>query len=70
MTPRTVLYLHSSAGRYGADRQLLAIAGGLDPARYAALVVLPEDGPLADDLRALGIEVLVRPLAVLRRALM
>jgi glycosyltransferase involved in cell wall biosynthesis len=70
VTPRTVLYLHSSAGRYGADRQLLAIAGGLDPARYAALVVLPEDGPLADDLRALGIEVLVRPLAVLRRALM
>ena len=29
--PRTVLYLHSSAGRYGADRQLALIAGGLDP---------------------------------------
>lgn len=67
---RTVLYLHSSAGRYGADRQLHAIATGLDPARYAALVVLPEDGPLAGDLRAAGVEVLVRPLAVLRRALM
>ena len=29
---RTVLYVHSSAGRYGADRQLLAVAaahGGL-----------------------------------------
>ncbi len=67
---RTVLYLHSSAGRYGADRQLHAIATGLDPARYAALVALAEEGPLADDLRAAGIEVVVRPLAVLRRALM
>jgi len=70
VSPRTILYLHSSAGRYGADRQLCAIATGLDPRRYAALVVLPEDGPLADDLRAGGVEVLVRPLAVLRRALM
>lgn len=70
MTPRTVLYLHSSSGRYGADRQLHAIATGLDPTRYGALVVLPEEGELADDLRVAGVEVLVRPLAVLRRSLM
>ena len=70
MSPRTVLYLHSSAGRYGADRQLHALATGLDPARYAALVVLPDDGPLAGDLRRAGVEVFIRPLAVLRRALM
>jgi glycosyltransferase involved in cell wall biosynthesis len=67
---RTVLYVHSSAGRYGADRQLLAMASGLDPARYRALAVLAENGPLAEDLRAREIEVVVRPrLAVLRRAL-
>ena len=36
----TVLYLHSSAGRYGADRQLALLATGLDPARYRPLVVL------------------------------
>ena len=67
---RTVLYVHSSAGRYGADRQLLALAAGLDPQRYRALAVLPGPGPLADDLRARGIEVIARPgLAVLRRAL-
>ncbi len=70
MTPRTVLYLHSSSGRYGADRQLHAIATGLDPARYDAVCVLPDHGELAADLRAAGIEVLVRPLAVLRRSLM
>lgn len=68
--PRTVLYVHSSAGRYGADRQLLAMAAGLDPARFRAVAVLPEAGPLADDLQAAGVEVIVRPrLAVLRRAL-
>jgi glycosyltransferase involved in cell wall biosynthesis len=43
---------------------------GLDPARYRPLVVLPDHGPLAADLRAAGIEVLVRPLAVVRRSLM
>lgn len=70
MAARTVLYVHSSAGRYGADRQLLAIAVGLDPARYRAVVVLAEDGPLAGDLRAAGVETIVRPrLAVLRRSL-
>nr|MBA2349949.1 hypothetical protein [Solirubrobacterales bacterium] len=70
MSPRRILYLHSSAGRYGADRQLHLMATGLDPERYVALAVLPDEGPLADDLRAAGIEVLIRPLAVLRRALM
>jgi glycosyltransferase involved in cell wall biosynthesis len=68
--PRTVLYLHSSSGRYGADRQLHALATGLDPDRYRALVVLPGDGELVGDLQQAGIEVLIRPLAVLRRSLM
>jgi glycosyltransferase involved in cell wall biosynthesis len=65
---RTVLYLHSSSGRYGADRQLELLATGLDPDRFRALVVLPEEGELAGDLRAAGVDVRVRPLAVLRRA--
>jgi glycosyltransferase involved in cell wall biosynthesis len=68
--PRTVLYLHSSSGRYGADRQLLLLAAGLDPERYSAVVALPEEGDLADDLRAAGVEVVVRPLAVVRRELL
>ena len=63
------MLLHSSAGRYGADRQLALVAGGLDPARYRAVVVLPDEGPLADDLRGARTEVIVEPLAVLRREL-
>jgi glycosyltransferase involved in cell wall biosynthesis len=65
-----VLYLHSSAGRYGADRQLALLATGLDPARWRPLVVLAMDGELRADLQAAGVEVLERPLAVLRRAAM
>jgi glycosyltransferase involved in cell wall biosynthesis len=61
--------VHSSSGRYGADRQLHLIATGLDPDRFSALVVLPERGPLADDLQAAGVEVVLRPLGVLRRSL-
>ncbi len=67
--PRTVLILHSSAGRYGADLQLLAIAGGLDRARWRALCVLPERGELGPLLEEAGAEVVVHPLAVLRRTL-
>lgn len=61
------MLLHSSAGRYGADRQLLLLASGLDGDRYRPLVVLAEDGPLAADLRAAGVTVRVRDLAVARR---
>ncbi len=68
MAPRTVLILHSSAGRYGADRQLLAITAGLDPGRWRALCVLPEGGELRPLLEDAGAEVVVHPLAVLRRA--
>lgn len=64
----TILFLHSSAGRYGADRQLLALAAGLDRDRFTSLVVLPERGQLAGLLEAEGVEVAVAPLAVLRRA--
>lgn len=69
MSARTVLYLHSSSGRYGADRQLRLISGGLDRERFVPLVVLPGEGPLVGDLQADGIEVLVRPLGVIRREL-
>ena len=67
--PARVLFVHSSSGRYGADRQLHLIAAGLDRARFEPLVVLPHEGPLAADLRRDEIEVMVRPLSVLRREL-
>lgn len=67
--PVPILLLHSSAGRYGADLQLLAIAGGIDGERFEPIAVLPERGELAPLLEERGVEVLVHPLAVLRRGL-
>lgn len=69
-TARTVLYLHSSAGRYGADRQLALLAGGLDPERYRPLVVMPHRGPLVEDLLELGVDTVIGPVAVMRRELL
>lgn len=62
-----VLFIHGSAGGYGADRQLRVLAEGLDRERFDPLVVLPEEGELAAPLRGAGIPVHVEPLAVLRR---
>jgi glycosyltransferase involved in cell wall biosynthesis len=44
------------------------MATGLDRSRWRAVCVLPFEGPLADDLRAGGVEVVIRALPVLRRA--
>jgi glycosyltransferase involved in cell wall biosynthesis len=68
--PRTVLFLHGSSGRYGADRQLEVLVRGLDPSRYRPVVVLPEPGPLQRLLDESGIETRLMPLAVLRRDLL
>ncbi len=61
--------MHSSAGLYGADVQLEAIVDRLDPSAWRAVCVLPEHGPLVGRLQEAGAEVVVHPLAVLRRAL-
>jgi glycosyltransferase involved in cell wall biosynthesis len=65
---QTILFVHSSAGRYGADRQLLALASGLDRDRFTPVAVLPERGELAGPLEEAGVEVAVAELSILRRA--
>jgi glycosyltransferase involved in cell wall biosynthesis len=64
------LFLHGSAGRYGADLDLFGLASGLDRARYTPLVVLSERGELATLLESAGVETRFVPLAVLRRRLL
>lgn len=75
---KTILCLHSSADLYGSDRSLLRLVTGGLPHRF--IVVLPYEGPLCDALRGSGakagkcegakVEVVVFPLAVVRRSLM
>jgi len=65
---KTVLFLHSSADRYGSDRVLVTLASGLDRSRFTPVAVLPERGELAGLLEEAGVETAVADLAVLRRA--
>ncbi len=67
--PKCILYLHASAELYGSDLILLQLVRHLDRSRYTPLVVLPFHGPLEERLAETGVEVVVMPLAVLRRSL-
>lgn len=64
----TILFVHASADLYGSDITLLQIVSGLDRESFAAIVVVPYDGPLVPCLEDAGAEVLVLPdLPVIRR---
>lgn len=65
---RTVLFLHPSGNRYGADVALLALIRSLDPARWKAVVALQRGGPLVAELEAAGATVELGPLGVVDRA--
>jgi glycosyltransferase involved in cell wall biosynthesis len=62
----TVLYVHSSADLYGSDVALLNLVTRL-PDTIRPIVLLPEEGPLAERLRERTIDTTVFPLAVPRR---
>ncbi len=65
-SPRVVLYVQCDAGLYGSGVILLELVSHLSY-RYQPVVVLPEEGPLAEALRAREIEVVVLPVGALRR---
>lgn len=56
-----VLYLHTTSEIGGSDISLLRLVEGLDPARYAAVVALPAEGPFVARLRAAGARVEIMP---------
>jgi glycosyltransferase involved in cell wall biosynthesis len=63
------LYIHGSADHYGSAKILLDILR--IPGNAAnAMVVLPHDGVLVEDIKALGIPVYIMNLGVLRRKYM
>jgi glycosyltransferase involved in cell wall biosynthesis len=57
-----VAVLDHTAALGGAELALLRTCAALDPARVEVVVVLFADGPLAERLRATGVEVRVLPL--------
>ena len=60
--PKTILYVDHTAKLGGGEIALLNLIMALDPAKYRPLVVLAEDGPLAERLRAAGIDAEILPL--------
>jgi glycosyltransferase involved in cell wall biosynthesis len=57
-----VVYLGHVARRSGGEIALVRLLNQLGP-QVEPIVVLAEDGPIADDLRAIGVQVRVLPLA-------
>lgn len=65
---RTVLVAHPGTELYGSDRVLLESVQALVEAGARVVTVLPDNGPLAEELRRRGSCVQVCPMPVLRKA--
>ena len=61
MTPVPVLYVHNSAQIAGGNRALLGLFDHLDRQRFRPVSLLPEEGPMAEELRARGVRYRVVP---------
>lgn len=67
MSKIKILYLHAGAEMYGADKVLLDLVRRLDKKLYEAHVILPNDGPLVQQLKQHNIKVDTIPYPILRR---
>ncbi|MDO9499283.1 glycosyltransferase family 4 protein [Falsiroseomonas sp.] len=63
---RRILYVQPNSEVGGSDIALLRTVEALDPDRFAPVVVLPAEGPLAPMLRAAGATVRLLPMMQLR----
>ncbi|CAJ1226726.1 glycosyltransferase family 4 protein [Lactiplantibacillus xiangfangensis] len=62
-----VLYLHVGAEMYGSDKVLLQLVTALDKSKFSPIVLLPEHGPLEQELIELGVDVHVMAYPIIRR---
>jgi glycosyltransferase involved in cell wall biosynthesis len=62
-----ILFLHSSSDTYGSGKILCYVVRTLYGAGCECHVILPEDGPLAEELKSLGAKVSIEELGILRR---
>lgn len=62
-----ILYLHAGAELYGADKVLLTLLKDLDKKLYYPIVLLPNNGPLKEELKKIGIETKIIKYPILRR---
>ncbi len=62
-----MLMLHCTADLYGSSRILLYIAAIMRKKGHQIIVVLPENGPLKQEMEALGVDVRIINMGILRR---
>lgn len=53
--PRAICFVSHSSGKYGAEKALLELIVGLKQSGVACHVILPKNGPLAEELTGLGV---------------
>lgn len=64
-----ILIVHQAAELYGSDRSLLELIEGLPKDVFSCDVFLPDNGPLADHIRALGFSVHVGEVVKVGRSM-
>ena len=64
--PIAIAYLHETARIAGAENSLLNLIRNLDRKIFEPFFILPETGPLSDELEALGVPVIIIPFPKIR----
>ncbi|MFJ7747978.1 glycosyltransferase family 4 protein [Peribacillus sp. NPDC097295] len=65
---KKILFLHSSSELYGSDRSLLNLIKNMDEKKFQITIILPESGPLVDELKKINnVKVIIKEIAILRR---
>lgn len=59
---KTILYVYHASNIGGGSYAMLNIIKALDRRKYRPIVLLKSDGPLVDELNAMGVEVFLQPL--------
>lgn len=62
-----ILFLHAGAELYGADKILLEILKNIDKSKFEPMVLLPNDGPLVNEIKKIGVYVEIIGYPILRR---
>jgi glycosyltransferase involved in cell wall biosynthesis len=57
-----ILFIHQSAELYGSDKTLLLLLKHIDKTRFYPIVVLPNEGPLKNELEKENIKVVIAPV--------
>jgi glycosyltransferase involved in cell wall biosynthesis len=57
-----ILFIHQSAELYGSDKTLLLLLKHIDKTRFYPVVVLPNEGPLKNELEKENIKVVIAPV--------